>query len=89
MSRLTLAELKERARERIANGLLPRSPGKVFAGFGGPDPCALCDRPIDKAEVVYEFKIDTRGALRTIHFHPRCERIYHAARLSAADPSPP
>lgn len=89
MGRLTLAELERRALERIASGSLPCGPGKASAGFGGSNACALCDLPIDEAEVVYELETETRGGPRTLHFHPKCERAYHAACPSASEPPPP
>ena len=88
MNTLTQPELMQRARERIAKGALPCGPAKRYAGFGGPDPCALCDLPIGATEVVYESEMETQGGKRVIHLHRHCEEIWHEACRGDAERAP-
>lgn len=79
-------ELKRRALERIRLELLPAEvPKTIWAGLGTGDPCSLCDRPVDVAEMEYEITAPLRGGAQGIlRFHLRCHAIWQleVARLA-------
>ena len=71
------AELRPRARERIAQGLLPReAPSTMWGGPGSGQPCALCDNPIKSSEMEYEIEASLDGRVQALRFHVLCEAIW-------------
>lgn len=71
------AELRLRARERIAQGLLPcETPSKMWGGPGSGQPCALCDKPIKSNEMEYEIEAFLEGRAQSLRFHVLCEAIW-------------
>jgi hypothetical protein len=72
------ADLRRAARNRIANGRLPRHvPERSWGGNGTGRICALCDEPItpDEIEIELESWIDGEG-LRTFQFHGACHLMW-------------
>lgn len=82
----TFAELKARARQRIEEGSLPYHGGRVFAGYDGAEPCALCDRQITAEDVVYEVEL-RRSAKETTwyYFHLPCHEAWKAECAALGD----
>jgi hypothetical protein len=75
-------ELRPIARQRIANGQLPREELTGVWGICpiGPQLCSLCDKPIQPDEVDYE--IERVGAApHTLRFHRVC---HYAWQLECA-----
>lgn len=71
------AELRPIARERIANGQLPRQvPSKMWGGPGIGQPCALCGKPILREEVEYELEGHVDETLRSFRFHVVCQSVW-------------
>lgn len=73
------SELKTLTAERIKQRALPAQlPKTVWAGQGSGEPCALCDRTIDKTEMEYE--LDTlpaaAGANSVVRLHVRCHGLW-------------
>jgi hypothetical protein len=70
-------ELRPIARERIAKGQLPcRAPLVMWGGHGVGKLCALCDRPIQPADVEYEVETLANGARTTFRFHVVCQSVW-------------
>ena len=71
MPRLSAEQLRNCARERIADGRLPVAhPRAMNAGYGSGAICCVCDRAIEAHEVEYEVS-DPRGG-RPLNFHLTC-----------------
>jgi hypothetical protein len=70
-------QLRLIARERIANGQLPREmpPSRMWAGYGTGQSCSLCDKPIQRDEVEYEIE-HPHGPVQTFRFHTVCQAIW-------------
>jgi hypothetical protein len=74
LSRLEI-ELRLLARERIAQGQLPRTvPERIWGGKGTGRACALCDKPIEEMELEVEEHI--AGELQIFHFHVLCQSLW-------------
>jgi hypothetical protein len=73
--------LRTRARERIAQGLLPQEkPTRIWGGHGSGLSCSLCDRPIANSEPEMELEYEPPARVPTIRFHLRCQSIWDGAR---------
>jgi hypothetical protein len=70
--------LRAKAMAAVQQGKLPRkSPDRVWGGPGVGAPCAVCELPIEKAEMEFEiqFAVDGKGGggdLDKFHLHRRC-----------------
>jgi hypothetical protein len=76
-------ELRDLAKSKLRSGDLPSSdPARVWAGPGVGAPCALCDRPIDHAQLEYEtqFFLGPRG-LVPYRFHMICHAVWQLERI--------
>jgi hypothetical protein len=72
-----LAELRPTARERIANGQLPRqAPLRMWGGRGSGEFCDLCDQPIQRDEVEYEVEANMDHSVLTLRFHIVCQSAW-------------
>lgn len=68
--------LRPIARERIANGQLPRQePSRMLGGPGSGRPCSLCDKPIEPYQIEYEIE-QQEETVRTFRFHTVCQSIW-------------
>lgn len=75
--------LWERARARIAAGELPRTAAaRLYAGFGGNEPCAVCGQPISPQQTTYELEFIRGADGKPLSFHLAC----HAAWQLELDP---
>jgi hypothetical protein len=73
--------LREVARARIAQGLLPvMSPERTWGGPGGGSTCALCDRVVTAAEIEFELEFAPVPGPPTLHFHRQCHALWEAER---------
>jgi hypothetical protein len=73
--------LRARARERIAQNLLPHSkPLRVWGGYGSGLVCSLCDEPIHPNEPEMELEYEASGHHPVVRFHLRCQVLWDAAR---------
>jgi hypothetical protein len=73
--------LRREARNRIRSGKLPaEEPTRTWAGPGAGGPCALCDRPITKADTEFELEFTGRTDYR---FHALCHALWQLERLSS------
>jgi hypothetical protein len=73
--------LRSRARERIAQGRLPRT--KPLRTWGGPGvglPCDLCDAAILDSEPEFELQFDLTPSSSPIRFHRKCRSIWNEVR---------
>jgi hypothetical protein len=69
-------QLRTLAVDRIGKGLLPaRLPKTIWAGPGSGEPCSLCDRVIDKAELEYELDNPAATANSVVRLHLRCHAV--------------
>ena len=68
------AFLRNKARELIQLGLLPKRPDRTWGGFGSGGVCLLCGETIrpDQTEVEAEFNGVDGGNAVTQRFHARC-----------------
>jgi hypothetical protein len=83
---LSTGELKLLARKGIKEGNIPCVQGKLFAGYDGAEPCALCQRRIEAGDVMYEIQC-VHPRTRALHFHIPCHEAWEdeCARISQAD----
>ena len=71
------ADLWTLARERIAQGQLPReADARMWGGHGTGQPCTLCDNPIRRDEVEFEVEEHRDGAVHTFRFHRICQSVW-------------
>lgn len=70
---------RERVRQMLFNGDLPRSNGQLWAGKGSGRPCSICGNTIEPTAMEYE--VDGE---RPIVVHQECHAIWatEAARIS-------
>ena len=88
--------LREKAREGITSGRLPRQPAnRTWGGPGTGGNCAVCAKPVPAAEMEFEVEIDQPGGARVaFRAHVRCfaawefERTKRTPRGSPADLRP-
>lgn len=67
--------LRQLARERIANGQLPSAvPERMWGGKGSGRSCSLCDAPIRDVELEVEERIN--DTIQTFHFHVLCQSLW-------------
>jgi phytoene dehydrogenase-like protein len=70
------AYLRERARTAVRSGKLPaRAPDRTWGGPGVGAQCAVCEKPITKAELEFEIEFARNGeapGLDKYHVHVRC-----------------
>ena len=68
--------LRQRARDTVRNGKLPRrSPDRTWGGPGVGASCAVCELPVRRDELEFEIQFETDGAapsLSRFHLHARC-----------------
>jgi hypothetical protein len=68
-------DLRQLARNRIANGQLPNAvPERMWGGKSSGHSCSLCDRPIRELELELEEQVD--GKVQTFHFHVLCQSLW-------------
>jgi hypothetical protein len=69
------------ARQRVAEGLLPRAkPTRMWGGRGTGVACSLCDAPILDSEPEMELEYDPPAPVAIVRFHLRCQSIWDIAR---------
>ena len=82
------ASLREQARTAIQNSKLPsRAPDRTWGGPGIGAPCAVCERPVTKAEMEFEIEFSHDGSnpgLDKFHLHIRCFAAWEFERGRAA-----
>ena len=71
------ASLDDMIRLKMSAGLLPSAlPTKIWAGFGGGEPCSACDVPVSRGQTEYEFDHERRP----YRFHLACFALWEAER---------
>lgn len=76
--------LRERARQRIELGLLPRERAtRIWGGRGTGVTCSLCDKPILDTEPEMELEYDSPSVAGAVRFHLRCQSIWDLARQTS------
>lgn len=71
------ASLDDMIRLKMSAGLLPSAlPTKIWAGFGGGEPCSACDVPVSRRQTEYEFDHERRP----YRFHLACFALWEAER---------
>ena len=82
--------LREQARHAIQNGKLPRrAADRTWGGPGVGAACAVCERPMTKAEMEIEIEVGHDGAdsaLAKYHLHPRCFAAWEFERTRPPQP---
>ena len=82
------AMLRERAREAILSGRLPRaSPDRRFGGFGFEATCAVCGERIGREQMQTEIEFNRHGlppGIDRYHLHPRCYTAWETERRDGA-----
>jgi hypothetical protein len=77
--------LREKAREAISNGGLPRQrPNRMFGGAGTGGPCALCGESIPQTGAEIEIEFNRHGAtpgLDRYRLHYRCFTAWESERV--------
>jgi hypothetical protein len=70
------AILREKARKAIQSGRMPRHPpDRTWGGPGVGAACAVCEKPVTKAELEFEIQFARDGSdpvLDRFHVHLRC-----------------
>ena len=78
------ALLRERAREVVQNGKLPRrQPDRTWGGPGVGALCSVCERPVTKDEMEFEIQFAHDGeasGLDKFHVHVRCFAVWELER---------
>ena len=78
------ALLRAKARAMIQSGKLPaRRPDRTWGGPGVAASCAVCELPIRKDEMEFEFQFARAGdnpRLDTYHVHIRCFAAWELER---------
>lgn len=78
-------ELCELARRMLRAGRLPRArSGKLLAGYGKGELCAVCESPMTTADVVYELRV-APDSERTMALHFQCFAAWDRARTEPCD----
>jgi hypothetical protein len=75
--------LRARAREAMKSGNLPHDrPQGIWGGRGSGEPCAVCDKVVDKEDVELELQFSSDGEAGTIHYHvhARCFAAWELER---------
>jgi hypothetical protein len=73
------ARLREVARSRLAQGVLPREPdGELRAGLGHDGACSVCGRGVSSQEIELRVLAANGDSLpRELRFHTRCYIAWH------------
>jgi hypothetical protein len=83
--------LRERAREAIDRGALPRvKPNRTYGGPGSAKACAVCGVVVQRSEMEIELEFTRQEGAPSdcYHLHPRCFAAWDSvARVSACDPA--
>src|SRR5260370_42350769 len=78
--------LRDKARQAVEQRKLPnRPPDRLWGGPGVGAPCAVCDRPVDKAEMEFEIQFARGGGtpyFDVFHVHTRCYAVSEFVRRS-------
>ncbi len=73
--------LRNRARERVRQGRLPRSKAaRTWGGLGSGLPCALCDAAILSSEPEFELQLDLSDTSQSVRLHRQCHSIWNEVR---------
>ena len=76
--------LREKARQAVEQRRLPnRPPDRLWGGPGVGAPCAVCDRPVEKAEMEFEIQFARDGGIPyfdVFHVHTRCYAVWEFVR---------
>ena len=81
-----VADLRERAKEMLKNGILPLKPQeRLWGGYGNGCTCMLCSDPIGPHEVEYELEVRDPHS-RRIHLHLACYEVWEYERVTATQP---
>jgi hypothetical protein len=81
--------LRDKARQAVEQRKVPnRSPDRLWGGPGVGAPCAVCDRPVEKAEMEFEIQFARDGSTTpyfdVFHVHTRCYALWEFVRRSEA-----
>jgi hypothetical protein len=80
-SKLGPETLRARARERIAQQVLPRTkPARTWGGRGTGQHCSLCDEPIQENEPEMELEYEAAAPAQVVRFHLQCQSAWEAER---------
>lgn len=80
-SKLGPETLRARARERIAQQVLPRTkPARTWGGRGTGQHCSLCDEPILESEPEMELEYEAAAPAQVVRFHLQCQSVWEAER---------
>jgi hypothetical protein len=78
-------ELKQRARVRIREGMLPCvTHYRTWGGHGSNEPCALCDLVIGGDEVEYEIEAPAAAGGGLYRFHFLCHDAWQYVCVQAS-----
>jgi len=75
--------LREKAREAIRSGKLPRrQPDRTFGAPGSGESCALCGEPVaqDQMLIQIEYQRDATSRLRSYQLHLGCHTAWEFER---------
>ncbi len=79
--------LREKARKAVLDGKLPaRQPDRIWGGPGVGAECAVCEKPVTKAELELEVQFAHDGSspgLDKFHIHVRCFAMWEVERVKA------
>ena len=76
-----VSALRQRARQLMNDGKLPRAPRSTFAGEQGqPIPCAVCGLSIRPQVIAYEVEIEVADKKRTLHIAPVAHLVHLVGR---------
>ena len=80
--------LREKAREAIRSGKLPRrQPDRTFGSPGGGESCALCGEPVarDQMLIQIEYQRHATSGLRSYHLHLGCHEAWEFERAKVGN----
>jgi hypothetical protein len=81
------ADLREKARDAVAQGKLPsRAPDRMWGGDGVGAPCSVCGLPVRKDQKEFEIQFEHDGdnpGLDKFHVHIRCFAAWEFERKRA------
>ena len=76
--------LRDKAREAIRSGKLPRRPpDRTFGAPGSGESCAVCGEPVAQDQMLLEIEYWRHGArpgLESYHLHLRCHAAWEFER---------
>ena len=82
--------LREKAREAIRSGKLPRrQPDRTFGAPGGGESCALCGERVGRDQMLLQIEYQPHAAsgLRSYHLHLGCHAAWDFERAKVGDGS--